>query len=212
MCPHYVPTDEKIFVIGANKTGTTSIARFLINTGYRIGDQAVGESLLEQWAYRKFDDLLDYCQTADAFQDIPFSLLHTYQVLDQHFPKAKFILTVRDSADAWYDSLIRYHRKILGLNRTPTAADLKNYTYNYKGELWDAQKLIFGINEDELYDRNLYKNFYEIHIRSVTHYFMNTPEKLLTLNVGEPDAAAQLCAFLDVPYSGQPMPHLNASM
>ncbi|MEW6132914.1 MAG: sulfotransferase [Pseudomonadota bacterium] len=111
-----LPADwhKKIFCIGRNKTGTTSLAAALRELGVRVGNQKPAELLLKDWAVRDFRRLVAYCHTAQAFQDIPFSLPYTFQAMDMHFPESKFILTVRDSADQWYHSLVKFHKKIWG--------------------------------------------------------------------------------------------------
>lgn len=85
----------KVFCVGRNKTGTTSIAKALRALGFKVGDQARAETLIEDWARRDFRKIVRYCRTADAFQDVPFSWPHTFEALDQAFPQSKFILTVR---------------------------------------------------------------------------------------------------------------------
>ena len=102
---------KKIFVIGSNKTGTTSLGAALKNLGFRLGSQLEAELLLDDWAQRNFRRLIKYCRSAEAFQDIPFSLDYTFQAMDAAFPNSKFILSVRDSADQWYQSLTRFHEK-----------------------------------------------------------------------------------------------------
>src|SRR5207248_6822925 len=116
---------KKVFCIGQNKTGTTSMAAALAQLGYKVGEQSVAELLIKDWSRRDFRRIVRYCASADAFQDIPFSLDYTYQAVDCAYPGSKFILTVRSSGDEWYASLIRFHTKIIGKNRLPTAADLK---------------------------------------------------------------------------------------
>src|SRR5690349_10358789 len=111
----------KIFCIGSGKTGTTSMGAALASLGFKLADQAIGESLIEDWAKRDFRAIIDHCKSADAFQDVPFSLDYTYAALDQAFPGAKFILTVRESSAEWYESLTRFHTKIVGKNRLPNA-------------------------------------------------------------------------------------------
>ncbi len=65
---------HKIFSIGYNKTGTTALGSALKNLGYKVGDHKKAEMLLGDWAVRNFHPIITYCQTADAFQDVPFSL------------------------------------------------------------------------------------------------------------------------------------------
>ena len=85
---------HKVFCIGCGKTGTTSVEKALKDLGYKLGDQASGELLLEHYANRNFKAVINFCKTADAFQDAPFSFQHTFIALDQYFKNAKFVLTV----------------------------------------------------------------------------------------------------------------------
>jgi len=203
--------ERKIFCIGANKTGTTSLETVLKDFGFRIGIQADAEMLLDEWAVRDFRNIIEYCRTADAFQDIPFSLDFTYQILDYNFPGSKFILTVRNNADEWYQSLIRFHSKLLGVDQVPTAEDVKNFVYRDKDWFWRAQQYIYGINESTLYNENIYKSYYLNHNSQILEYFKFRPQDLLVLSLSDPSAMPSLCKFLDIPYHGQVMPHLNKS-
>ena len=98
----------KVFGIGRNKTGTTSLKRAMLELGYVVGDQQAGESLLRAWARRDFRRIASYCRTGQFFQDIPFSLPFTFQAMDMLFPGSKFILTVRDP-ESWYQSMVKFH-------------------------------------------------------------------------------------------------------
>lgn len=199
----------KVFCIGRNKTGTTSIGRALEQLGYKLGVQAEAELLIEDWARRDFRSIVDYCCSADAFQDIPFSLDYTYQAVDSAFPGSKFILTVRDSAEQWFSSLTAFHTKIIRKGCLPTAEDLKEFPYRYPGWLWRTHQLVYGIDEQSLYDRDLYIKHYHAHNDRVLHYFERRKDALLVLNVSQTDAMPRLCEFLEVPYRGQKMPHVN---
>ena len=179
--------------------------------GYKLGNQAKGESLVNEWAVRDFKNIVKLCKTADAFQDIPFSFDFTYTVLDYAFPDSKFILTVRNNKDEWYESLTRFHTKIVGKDRLPTADDLKEFAYRYKGFLWYAQQVHFDIDETTVYDYKIYTDQYEMHNYRVKEYFKYRPEDLLILNLSEDNAMEKLYTFLGVKYDGEAMPHLNAS-
>lgn len=202
---------DKIFVIGQNKTGTTSMLQALDMLGYKVGDQAEAEGLIEDWARRDFRQIIKYCDSADAFQDVPFSLHHTYQALDQAFPAAKFILTVRSSSEQWYQSVIRFHTKIVGKDRIPTAADMKEFAYRWKGWAWRTMELIYGITDEQLYDKDIFIRSYETHNYNVQDYFRHRPGKLLILNVEAEGAEKQLCEFLGRTGELSSMPHLNSS-
>src|SRR5690606_21421655 len=134
----------KVFCIGAGKTGTTSIEKALSDFGFKMGDQIKAELLLDDYAKRNFKAIIEYCKTADAFQDAPFCFQHTYQALDQSFPNSKFILTIRDSDDQWYQSLLNFHKKTVNKeNKVPSWDDLNNSTYRYKGYRADVRKNVF---------------------------------------------------------------------
>jgi len=73
--------------------------------GYTFGDQAIAARLApEIWPQRDFRPLIEHCRSAQAFQDAPFSFPFTFQAMDAAFSGSKFILTVRRSAEAWYDT------------------------------------------------------------------------------------------------------------
>lgn len=205
------PGGRKVFCVGRNKTGTTSLEAALKSLGFRMGLQARGEMLRSDWAKRDFTRIIDLARTADAFQDAPFSLHFTFQALDMSFPGSKFILTVRDSPEQWFESVMRFQTGIVNKGRLPTADDLREFEYRFKGYLWQSFVDTYGDDESLLYDKDTYIAHYLHHNRSVTDYFRNRPDDLLVLNVGAPDAMKMLCAFLGIAHRGQTMPRLNAT-
>ncbi len=143
---------NKVFVIGFNKTGTTTLKKTLSSFGLKVGNQVAAEVLTEDWSkYKKADRIIRYCHTADAFQDLPFSKPKLYEDLDQAFPNSRFILTIRDTPEQWFQSLVNYYtKKFSTTNLPPTEKDLANATYRYKGFLLDiffpftiTQKLLY---------------------------------------------------------------------
>ena len=202
---------KKIFAIGSNKTGTTSLGAALKKLGFRLGNQLEAEMLIDDWARRDFRRLIRYCRFADAFQDIPFSLDYTFQAMDAAFPGSKFILSVRDDADQWYQSLTRFHAKRRGLDRPPTADELKADPYVWPGYIWHTSQLLFGIDESCVWDKEIYTRFYLKHIETVQAYFKYRSNDLLVINLAEADAMKKLCEFLNIPVSVEKMPKLNAS-
>jgi hypothetical protein len=199
----------KIFCVGRNKTGTTSLAAALRQLGITVGKQTPAERLLKDWAVRDFRKIIAYCETADAFQDVPFSLPYTFVVLDQHFPGSKFVLTVRDNPDQWYTSLVSFHRKIWGDNIS-SLSRLKQLPYPaYKGYPHDARALVHDCVEDNPYDRDTLIAHYNFHNAMVRDYFRHRPEDLLELNVGEAGAYRKLCDFLGKPCPSDQMPWEN---
>lgn len=202
---------RKVFCIGANKTGTTSVEHVFRSLGLTVGNQMQAEMLIHDWARQDYRRIIRYCQSAQAFQDVPFSLQGTFKVLDDAFPGAKFILTVRNSADEWFESMVRFHTKIVGKGRIPTADDLRQYNYRYPGYMLDVLRLSYGADKSTLYNREVYIQYYEDHNSQAIEYFKARPDAFLVLNNGEPGAMEQLVEFLGYKYTGQKMPHLNVS-
>ena len=176
-----------------------------------MGRQDTAELLIHDWAKQDYRRIIKYCRSADAFQDLPFSYPGTYEAVDKAFPGSRFILTVRRSADEWFDSLVRFHTSIVGKGRIPTADDLRQFQYRYPGFLWDVARLRYGADEPTLYSRELYTRCYEEHNRQVREYFKARPDDVLELNVADDDAMERLLPFLGYPYSGEKMPHKNPS-
>lgn len=200
----------KVFCIGANKTGTTSLKSFLQSAGYKVAPQRPAELMIKDWAQRDFRDLIKFAKRHEAFQDIPFSLPFTFQALDSAFPDSKFILTIRTSAETWYSSLLRATQKRLGLTRVPTAEDLENDPYVYRGFTRVVTRMVYG-NKTTSFDRPSYLSVYESHNEAVCRYFEHRPEDLLVIDLSSPEASEKLHAFLRIPAGKFLLPHLNSS-
>jgi len=183
----------KVFCIGRNKTGTTSLKTALSDLGYRVGDQRRAERLIEHYRDRDFQPIIEYCRTADAFQDVPFSLPFTYVVLDQAFPESKFILSVRDPDD-WYESYVRHQKQVVGTDELPTPEELKAHSYVWEGWLYDIKRWT-GRAEDEFYDEDTLKENFARYNRNVKDYF-GFKDNLLTIDVADDEAYHRLCDFL----------------
>lgn len=200
---------RKVFCVGANKTGTTSMEGVFKGLGLVVGDQAQAEMLVHDYARQDYRRLIRYCQSAEAFQDVPFSLHDVFRVMDEAFPRSKFVLTVRNNADEWFESLVRHHSRLAGKGRIPMADDLRQVNYRYPGFVLDVLRLSYGAEESTLYNREVYVRYYEEHNNKINEYFKYRPDDLLVLNASEPDAMERLLRFLGFPYTGQKMPHLN---
>ncbi|GAA0871243.1 hypothetical protein GCM10009117_03890 [Gangjinia marincola] len=200
---------EKVFCIGRNKTGTTSLEAALKDFKYRMGDQKLGERLVNEYANGNFKPVLKLCKTADAFQDAPFSWPYTWLILYHYYPNAKFILTVRDE-EKWYESVVSFHSKQFKNAQGPlTKEDMKEVTYIYKGWLWEANRAIWKTPEDDIYKKDMLIANYRRHNEDVQHFFRDK-NNLLVLDVSKDDAYSKLCSFLDKPKLRDKFPHKNA--
>ncbi|WP_033956629.1 sulfotransferase [Psychroserpens jangbogonensis] len=190
---------DKVFCIGNNKTGTTSVAKIFEEVGLAVGRQEPFEFLVNDWYNNNYTEILnDVKYKGVAFQDIPFSLPNTYKVLDKHFPNSKFILTVRDSPEAWYKSLTSFHAKLFGNGNIPTKEDLQNADYIYKGWMWDVNRMLYNTPEDDIYNEAIVKQQYIDHNDDVIAYFKDKPGQLLVVNLKDKDTLTRILAFLGV--------------
>lgn len=200
----------KVFCIGRNKTGTTSLAMALSDLGFVLGHQATAERLTDRYYFsRDFRPIIAYCHFGQAFQDVPFSWPDTYRHLDAAFPQSKFILTVRQSSDEWYRSISRFHAKKFGQNgQLPTALDLKRAGYRRPGFMYNTVR-VHGTPDDDPYNRGMMKEHYERHNADVKAHFRGRPKQLLVLDVAAEGAYQRLIDFLGVDSSRTRFPWEN---
>ncbi|MFW5983428.1 MAG: sulfotransferase [bacterium] len=203
---------NKVFCIGFHKTGTSSLAAALRKFGFKMGNQTVGEMLATDYFRKDYDRIIAFCESAEAFQDTPFAFPELFKELDKSFPKSKFILTIRDTPEQWFNSLVRFHTKKYSSDKQnpPTEKDLANAIYRYKGLPLETKKA-YNWPETPLYEKYNYLKFYNKHINDVTSYFSHRPNDLLILNVAQPGSYKQLADFLNVPgvKEGERFPWLN---
>lgn len=196
----------KYFCIGRNKTGTTSLHRAFEDLGYVVGNQRAAELLADRCYFEgDWAPIIAYCESAQVFQDVPFSWEGTFERVDRAYPNSKFILTIRDDAEQWYRSLTRFHAKRFGNGRLPTAADLQAATYVRKGFMYRAVKL-HGTPDDDLYNKELMIGHYLAYNRDVRAYFDGRPDDLLVINLATEGAYCRFVDFLgvDSPFSDFP--------
>lgn len=209
---HWRPGGGKIFCIGRNKTGTTSIAKAFRELGYIVGDQPEAERLCaEHYFERRFEPIAAYCKSAQVFQDVPFSYPYTYIYLDQVFPGSKFILTERDDPEQWYSSITRFHAKLWGTDGAPpTAAQLKSAPYRRTGFAYNTVK-VHGTTDDSPYDKETMIAHYVAYNRAVKDYFKFRPDDLLVLNLGKRSDYERFIAFLGVTSTRTEFPRENVT-
>lgn len=202
--------EPKIFCIGRNKTGTTSMHKIFLQLGIPVGAQREAELLATDWGIGRFDRIEQYVRYGGiAFQDVPFSLPGTFREMDERFSGSKFILTVRDSADVWYSSITRFQSKLFGNGRLPTKQDLQNATYVHKGWVWQMNRFIHNTPEDDLYHEETLKRAYTEYNTAVKNYFHGRPDQLLVVNLKDVDAAQKISTFLNVGKSIEAIPWEN---
>lgn len=190
--------EEKVFCVGRNKTGTTSMSIALAELGYRVAPQRYAELLADDFYLNgEFDPIIKYCSYFSAFQDIPFSWPNTYQVMDRAFPNARFILTVRDSPEQWYQSLVRFQSRRFGADgRLPTLEDLRSAEYVRPGFVYRNKSVWADELQRNPYDREVLIRSYNDYVSELERHFSGRDDKFLTINVSNPQDYVRLCDFL----------------
>ncbi|MEQ8409951.1 MAG: sulfotransferase [Erythrobacter sp.] len=162
----------KIFCIGFQKTGTSSMNQALTQLGYNVASY-YGDGLSYHQLRDRFVSMgLELARRHDAVEDMPWPLL--YKELDQAFPSAKFILTERD-VDRWFASVLKH------FGDKPSA----------------RRQLIYG--EDAAFPKGneqRYREVYLAHNAEVRAYFSKRPDDLLILNLENGDGWEKLRVFL----------------
>lgn len=200
----------KYFCIGRNKTGTTSLKVAFEELGFVVGRQRPAERLYDEHYFAgRFEPIIEYCRTAEVFQDVPFSLPETYRYLDGAFPGSKFILSVRDDPEQWYASVVAFQSARFGSDgELPTIEDLRAATYVRPG--WALNKLrLYGTTEQDPYNKQRLIAHYVRHNQDVQEYFSGRPDDLLVVNLAEPEAWSRFLAFVGATSDREAFPWEN---
>lgn len=200
----------KIFCIGYNKTGTTSLGKALYELGIIIAPQKPAEILINDWGDDEYKNIIKFCKEYQCFQDVPFSLTDSYKYLDKAFPNSKFILTVRDTPDQWYNSIRNFHSKLFGTGgHPPTKEDLLTANYVYSGWMWDFMKIGYGVLDGDVYNKTLLVNSYNLHNESAKDYFKGKSNQYIEINLSERESYKRLCDFLNIQSVKTEFPSVN---
>lgn len=104
--------DAKVFCVGYNKTGTTSLGKALKLLGYR-------HTSFNKRVWRDFysngktDKIIRYTAKFEAFDDLPWLKEDMIPILDKSFPGSKFIYLERDE-ESWAKSNDKWRQKLFG--------------------------------------------------------------------------------------------------
>ena len=179
------PRRPRIFGIGLNKTGTSSLHEALDILGYEGLHFAGPErAALIRRAIAERKPLLHYLDPKyDAFSDTPVTAY--FWLADAQYPGSKFILTVRDLAD-WLDSRRRHVEK----NRERAADGAYGGSFlKVNLEAWERE--------------------YRLHDGAVRSYFAGRPDDLLVLDLAAGAGWEPLCDFLGARVPDREFPWSN---
>jgi hypothetical protein len=175
----------KIFGIGLNKTGTKTLGAAMEHLGFK--NKSYDALLLEDFRTNNLLPIIKVARDFDSFEDWPWPLV--FREMDQIFPDAKFILTIRKSPDIWFRSICN-HSIITG----PT----------------EARKIVYGHSMPENFKED-YIQIYCRHNDLVKEYFQTKMDKLLVVCWENGSGWKDLSSFLKVPVPDVLFPHKNKS-
>ena len=168
---------QKVFGVGFQKTGTSSLGKALQILGYKVHGgfrvnlpgkiQIDTPVTLEKLA----TVAMPIVPRFSAFEDNPWCLL--YRELDHAYPGSKFILTTRDPA-SWIRSVVRH----FGETTSP------------------IMEIAYGTHLPPKGNEAEYIAAYQAHNRAVKDYFADRPDDLLVFDL-ETAGWPKLCEFLD---------------
>jgi len=177
----------KVFGIGLNKTGTTSLKLALRRLGFHHYDRR--PKMLRLWRRRALDAIWAEIAPYESFEDWPWPLMHA-ELLDRYGDGARFVLTRRRSAEAWLESLKRHALKT-------------NPDHN-------PRRQIYGHDYPQGHEA-AHIDFYNRHLDAVREGFARHGAEDLLLEVAwdEGDGWPELCPFLGEPMRPGAFPHGN---
>ncbi len=176
----------KVIGVGLNKTGTKTLGYYLRQLGFR--HRTYDYEAFQAYLKGDVAGLLQKMEEYDSFEDWPWPLF--FREIDDHFPDARFVLTVRESPEVWYRSLC---------NMAVRMGPLKRY-----------EKHIYGYAMPQGH-REEHIQIYRAHNEAVLEHFGGRPDKLLEICWEEGDDAQKLARFLGVPAPEVPEMWVNRS-
>lgn len=171
----------KVFGIGLNKTGTTTLAACLQELGFR--HTSCNLELTKNAGDGNLIPIFEHADRYESFEDWPWPLV--YKELDQQYENAKFILTRRTDASAWFSSLKRH-----ALRTGPT----------------EYREIAYG-SSMPLNKKKEHIAIYQRHNQDVREYFSGREDVLLEVCWEEGDGWDELCTFLNRSIPDRPLPH-----
>lgn len=119
-------------------------------------------------------------------------------MLNETFPDAKFIYTVRDDMEAWLNSSANQWIK-----KSKQGWKAKTYTASHFME-------IYGTID---YDREMFREAYISHDIAIREYFKDaSDDKFMIWDITKGEGWDKLCPFLGVDVPTRPFPHQNKSI
>jgi hypothetical protein len=180
---------RKVFGIGFQKTGTTSLGTIFDKLGYRTAGYHQFRNLAAREAVSMAEieaQVLQLAQEVDAAKDTPWPLF--YQSLDRAFPGSKFIHVTR-RPEAWIRSAVK----------------------DFGAEPNAIHQAIYGVPCPQGHEA-VWLERYNRHNAEVAEYFKDRPDDCLFLTLDAGVSYEAVCDFLGEPRVGQGVPKANTRL
>lgn len=180
---------NKIFVVGLDKTGTSSISKAL-----RILNYSVIESdakFIDIYEKSDINYFMNFIKQYDAGADLPWCVL--YKELYKKYPNAKYILTTRENENIWVKSHFNHFLQ----TNTKGKELISRYFRTF-------YKLPYPINHGEEL-----KKIYITHNTKVREFF-DGMDNFIDVNVSDV-GWNELCNFVNKDIPQQPFPRIKQS-
>jgi hypothetical protein len=183
------PSNLKIFCIGLQKTGTSSLRALLQRNG--IPESSYSRQSRDIFLYKNYEKVLEHYDTA-TFHSNAGSCLMYKLAFEKYGALSRYILTIRKDSRLWVESLKRH---------SLYAHPIKHKNYRMFGRFYPH-----GFENEHM-------AYYERHIAEVVRFFSerNASDLLLILRVDEPGAVGKLSRFLGVDFDADEFPRENVS-
>ena len=186
--------NKKIFCVGVNKTGTSSLHDAFLILGIKSvhfkGAEERNIKDIIQSNYLAGDNILRGLEHYEAFSDWDLgpSTVDIVKEFDKQYPNSKFILNIRD-LDGWLNSREKHVIRNQERKRKKPDADIQWLTIDREG--WTKQ--------------------FDNHYQQVTKHFEGRENELLVFDVTQGDGWEKLCPFLEVPIPTTSFPKQNVA-
>lgn len=187
-------TGPRVFCVGFNKTGTTTMGRCFTALGLNpvaeprspyMRYQALSALIFE---HNNFEPALQTANYFRSFQDRPWNVWDMYRKLDQRFPGSFFVMTEREP-ESWWRSV----EKWLLVTNPKDTAKLGRYLHHLRVASLDKSSFIAA---------------YTRHNLAVKSHFAGR-RNFTVMNLEGGDKWEKLCNFLELPVPNLEFPHAN---
>jgi len=201
----------KVFCIGLNKTGTTSLVDAWKELGYNKIYSGYDKPTLSKIMPNKFvfkdGNIInsgfnnDYyilkllISGYECMKDRPFNTNNLYQWLDKNYSNSKFILTIRDEEE-WWNSVNKWLSFPSELDESKREKRINLY------------KKHFNTTE---FIKDSFIEYYRDYNNKVKEYFKSNPN-FLEINICNGEGWELLCPFLNKPIPNKEFPKSNVNI